>query len=46
MEQDKQVPIIYGSPERWQQASRNGYIKDQKGQIQNPLIIFKRNSLG
>jgi len=42
---DKQVPIIYGSPERWQQASRNGYIKDQKGQIQNPLIIFKRNSL-
>jgi len=43
---DKQVPIIYGSPERWQQASRNGYIKDQKGQIQNPLIIFKRNSLG
>ena len=42
----KKVPIIYGSPERWKQAGRNGYIKDQKGQVQIPLIIFKRNSLG
>jgi hypothetical protein len=40
------VPIIYGSPERWLQADRNGYIKDQKGQVQVPLIIFKRSSLG
>jgi hypothetical protein len=44
--QSKKVPIIYGSPERWKQAGRNGYIKDQKGQVQIPLIIFKRNSLG
>lgn len=42
----KQIPIIYGSPERWKQAGKNGYIKDQKGQVQVPLIIFKRNSLG
>jgi hypothetical protein len=42
----KNVPIIYGSPERWKQAGENGYIKDQKGQVQVPLIIFKRNSLG
>jgi hypothetical protein len=39
------VPIIYGSPERWLQATKNGYIKDQKGQVQIPLIIFRRNSL-
>ena len=39
------VPIIYGSPERWLQATKNGYIKDQKGQVQIPLIIFKRSSL-
>jgi len=44
--QSRKVPIIYGSPERWKQAGRNGYIKDQKGQVQIPLIIFKRNSLG
>lgn len=44
--QNRKVPIIYGSPERWKQAGRNGYIKDQKGQVQIPLIIFKRNSLG
>lgn len=39
------VPIIYGSPERWLQATKNGYIKDQKGQVQIPLIIFRRNSM-
>lgn len=39
------VPIIYGSPERWQQAKKNGYLKDDKGKVQLPLIMFKRNNL-
>jgi len=41
----KSVPVIYGNPEKWNQAQKNGYFKDQKGQIQLPLIMFKRNDL-
>lgn len=41
----QQVPVMYGNPERWQQATKTGYIKDQKGQIQLPLMLFKRNNL-
>lgn len=39
------VPIIYGNPERWKTAQRDGHIKDSKGRIQIPLIMFRRNSI-
>ena len=40
-----EVPVIYGSPERWKSVQRDGYYRDQKGAIMAPLIIFKRNTL-
>lgn len=39
------VPVIYGSPEKWKRASDKGFIRDEKGQVQLPLIMFKRNNL-
>ncbi len=39
------VPLIYGNAERWEGARKNGYLRDQRGRIQIPLIMFKRNSL-
>ena len=39
------VPIIYGSPERWKSIQRDGYFKDQKDKIVLPIIIYKRISI-
>ena len=39
------VPLIYGNPERWKSAAKDGYIRDQRGKIQIPLIMYKRNSI-
>ena len=39
------VPLIYGSPERWKGVQRDGYFRDKNGKIQTPIIMFKRNSV-
>ena len=39
------VPVIYGSPERWKSVQKDGYYKDKNGATMMPLIIFKRNSV-
>jgi hypothetical protein len=39
------VPLIYGNAERWKGARKDGYLKDARGRIQIPLIMFKRNSI-
>ncbi len=39
------VPIIYGSAERWASARKYGFVRDQKGQVQLPLIMIRRNSV-
>ena len=38
------VPIIYGSPERWKSTQKDGYFRDKKGQLQIPLIMFRRTN--
>jgi len=38
------VPIIYGNPEKWKSAKVDGYLRDNQGKIQLPIIMFKRNS--
>ena len=40
-----EVPIIYGSPEKWKSVQKDGYYKDKNGAIMLPLIIFKRDSI-
>lgn len=39
------VPVRYGDPERWKDAQRDGYYRDDKGKIMAPLIVFKRNNI-
>ena len=39
------VPLIYGNAERWEGARMNGYLRDQRGRLQIPLVMFKRNSV-
>lgn len=39
------VPLLYGNAERWNNARKEGYLRDQRGKIQIPLVMFKRNSI-
>lgn len=39
------VPLIYGNAERWEGARKNGFLRDQRGRIQIPLVMFKRNAI-
>ena len=39
------VPLLYGNAERWTGARKDGYLRDQRGKIQIPLVMFKRNSI-
>ena len=39
------VPLIYGNAERWKGARKDGYLRDARGRIQIPLVMFKRNSV-
>ena len=41
----REVPVIYGSPERWKSFQRDGYYRDKKGAIMLPIIVIKRNTL-
>jgi len=45
-DEDVQVPVMYGSPERWVSAQRGQYYRDQKGKIMVPLIMYRRTSVG
>jgi len=39
------VPLVYGNAERWNGARKEGYLRDQRGKLQIPLVMFKRNSV-
>ena len=41
----RDVPVIYGAPERWKSFQRDGYYRDKKGAIMLPIIVIKRDSL-
>lgn len=40
-----QVPILYGSPERWKAIQADGYYRDGNGKVQSPLIVFRKSSI-
>jgi hypothetical protein len=46
MQNDRQieVPVIYGSPERWKSIQADGFYRDKNGKTMVPLIMFKRES--
>lgn len=40
-----QVPVIYGSPERWKSAQKDGILRDSIGKIQLPMLMIRRSSM-
>ena len=40
-----EVPVIYGSPEKWASFQKFGYFRDAQGRIMMPIIMFKRDSI-
>ena len=45
---DKQlipVPVIFANGEKWDNVRRLGYLRDEKGMLQSPLIMIKRTSV-
>ena len=39
------VPLVYGSPERWAAMQKDGYYRDKNGKMQAPLIVFRRDNV-
>ena len=39
------IPVIYGNSERWKGARRDGVFRDNKGQIQLPVLMLRRTSI-
>jgi glutaredoxin len=39
------VPVIFANGEKWDNVQRLGYIRDEKGMLQSPLIMIKRNTI-
>jgi len=40
-----EVPVMYGSPERWSAVQKDGFLRDSNGKIQVPLIMFKKSGI-
>ena len=40
-----EVPVMYGSPERWSAVQKDGFLRDGNGKIQVPLIMFKKSGI-
>ena len=40
------VPVIFANGEKWDNVRRLGYLRDEKGMLQSPVIMLKRNSIG
>ena len=43
--QEVKVPIYYANAERWNSIQKQGYVRDVKGQLVTPLIVFRRVSM-
>ncbi len=39
------VPVIFANGETWDNVRRLGYLRDEKGMLQSPIIMLKRNSI-
>ena len=38
------VPVIFANGEKWDNVRRLGYLRDEKGKLQSPLIMLNRKS--
>ena len=39
------VPVIFANGEKWDNVRRLGFMRDEKGKLQSPLIMIKRSSV-
>lgn len=39
------VPVIYGTGERWKMAQKDGFYRDKNGKIQAPLVMVRRETI-
>lgn len=39
------VPIIYGSPERWKSIQQDGFLRDSNNKVRVPIIVFRRTNI-
>jgi len=39
------VPVVYGSAERWKSVQREGYYRDGNNKIMAPFIMYKSNNI-
>jgi hypothetical protein len=39
------VPVMYANPEKWATIQRNGYMRDDKGKLITPIIVFNRTGM-
>jgi hypothetical protein len=44
-EQLLSVPVIFANGEKWDNVRRLGYLRDEKGMLQSPVIMLKRSSV-
>lgn len=44
-EQLLNVDVIFASGEKWDNVRRLGYLRDEKGMLQSPIIMLKRTSV-
>tara|TARA_S200002703_G_scaffold160082_2_gene176663 strand:+ start:2465 stop:3670 length:1206 start_codon:yes stop_codon:yes gene_type:complete len=40
-----EVPVVYGSPEKWKQVQEDGFLRDVGGKILKPIIMYKRTAV-
>jgi hypothetical protein len=43
--QRREVPVIYGAPERWKSFQKDGYYRDKGGAVMLPIIVIKRDTI-
>ena len=41
----RDVPVLYGAPEKWKNIQADGYLRDKQGKILTPLIAFRRTGI-
>ena len=39
------VPVIFANGEKWDNVRRLGYLRDEKGMLQSPLLVLKRSNV-
>jgi hypothetical protein len=39
------IPVIFANGEKWDNVRKLGYIRDEKGMLQSPVIMLKRSSV-